>query len=284
MPYTQWQKLEDGAGYVAAGRTVKKITPGIYDLAIIQGTLYWSTVANRTEEIIRFPDTPVDEVVGEIEKFWELGPSFAAHGLPHKRGILLYGPPGSGKTCTLSLVTRDVIERGGVVVIFRSAGSFTLAYRQLRMIQPMTPLVVLMEDIDELLDRPNKSDILNLLDGIEGTERTVFLATTNFPRSPNLGPRVINRPSRFDRRFRVGHPGPEARRMYLESISIGVDDFDIERYARDSHGMSLAHLKELFVGTVLLGTDYGKTLKALRDMCESVNDSDDPDGAFGTYI
>jgi len=285
MGYEQWTEHDEGAGYTATGRTVTALEPGVYDIALVNGVLIWVPVENRTEELIRFPDTPVAEVATEIEKFWDREALFRAHGLPHKRGILLWGPPGSGKTCTLALVTRDVVRRGGIVIIFRTPGVFSVGYRQLRAIQPDVPLVVLMEDIDELLSKTNKSEVLNLLDGIEATHKTVFLATTNYPESPNLGPRIVNRPSRFDRRFKIGHPGIESRKMYLETITVPGDDIDICKYAADTDGLSLAHVKELFVATVLLGVNYSKTLKTLKTMSEKPSSAYDEDGhqGFGTY-
>jgi SpoVK/Ycf46/Vps4 family AAA+-type ATPase len=146
------------------------------------------------------------------------------------------------------------------------------------MVQPDTKIVVFMEDLDALLER-KESVTLNMLDGAEDLQRVVFVATTNYPEK--LGPRVQNRPSRFDRRFKIPHPSPVARQMYLEKVvSAGSAKIDIERYVRDSDGFSLAHLKELFVATVLIGAPYEKAVASLREMIEetasSVYDTTDP--------
>lgn len=285
MGYEQWTSAEDGSAFSPTGKTCSALPPGIYDPTVFNGQLFMMPVTARDEEIIRFPDTPTDEVVGEIQSFWSKQDAFAAHGLPFKRGILLYGPPGSGKTSCLQLVVRDVVKRGGLVFMFGGSNVFMSAYRTLRTIQPETPLVVLMEDLDEILGRTaNESQILNLLDGVESTHKVVFLATTNYPEK--LGARIVNRPSRFDRRFLVAHPSSAARRMYLETLTREGDGVDLERYVADSNGFSLAHLKELFVATVLLGTDYDDTVTYLKSMREKTAGSweggDERKVGFGT--
>jgi AAA+ superfamily predicted ATPase len=263
----KWRVVDDGM-FTSVGRTVRTMPPGVYDIiADARGHTYFQEMVARDDEIIRFPEMPIDEVVGEIERFWGREEAFKNHGLPFKRGILLYGPPGSGKSCTLQLVAREMIERGGYVVPFRTPALFLRGYRMLRQVQPNAPIVVLMEDLDEILKGKSsvgESEILNLLDGIESTHKVVFLATTNYPRA--LGARIFNRPSRFDRRILVGHPTAASRRTYLERLVREGDMFDIDKMARDAESMSLAHLKELFVSTVILGSPYEQTLKALRAM------------------
>jgi SpoVK/Ycf46/Vps4 family AAA+-type ATPase len=275
MGYSQWNEVDGGIAFSASDQTVPKLPPGVYALQVTQGVLYWVPVENRTDEIIRFPETPIDEVVAEIQTFWTREDEFKTHGLPYKRGILLWGPPGSGKTSTLAFLTRDVVERGGVVVMFNGPSMFTTGYRMFRMVQPDTPLVVLMEDLDEILDHANQSEILNLLDGVEATHKVVFLATTNYPEK--LGPRIVNRPSRFDRRFKIGHPNETSRRIYIESLIRPGDDVNLEQYARDTDGMSLAHVKELFVATALLGSPYDRTVRTLQAMKEKATSAYDED-------
>jgi SpoVK/Ycf46/Vps4 family AAA+-type ATPase len=247
--------------------TVDEMKPGLYEPAVRQDVgLFFSPIELRDDELIRFPDTDMDKIVGDIEKFWEREQIFIDHDLPYKRGILLHGPPGSGKSCTLQLVSRDVIRRGGVVLLFTDPEMFVAAYRIFRRVQPDTPMVVLMEDVDTILERKNESKVLNLLDGAEVAGKVVFLATTNYPEK--LGPRIMNRPSRFDRVYIIGHPKEESRRLYLTAMMLEQDYevIDVDQWVRDTHGLSLAHLKELFIGVVALGEDYHETLAILKDM------------------
>jgi ATP-dependent 26S proteasome regulatory subunit len=267
--FSGWTDVGDDT-YRAAVDTVPTLPPGLYDTIVTNAGLFFSRSDESDRDILRFPDAPIDTVVAEIERFWDRHDLFRAHGMPHKRGILLYGPPGSGKTCTIQLIARDVIERGGVVFTYSDA--FANAYHQLRSVEEDRPLVVLMEDLDSIITPHNESRILNVLDGIGEMTRVVFVASTNYPEK--LGPRITNRPSRFDRKVLVGHPGPDSRRMYLDSLKLEVDDFDIDQWVKDTDGFSLAHLKELFVSVLILGNEYTVALKELAAMREAVKSYD----------
>lgn len=262
------------------GNTTPILPPGYYDITVDNGgTLWLEAVRARGEKLLRFPDAATDKVLSEIETFWEREDTFAKYGLPFKRGILLWGPPGSGKTCTLQLIARDVVERGGIVLIYQPE-LFVHAYRQIRHIQPETPIVVLMEDLDATLKRHDESTVLNTLDGTDTIHKTVFVATSNYPEE--LGERIINRPSRFDRRLFVGDPSAVARTMYLEDLTEehGVDKgiTPIKTMVKDTEGMSLAHVKELFVAHAVIGAPYKEALENLTEMFyekpTSLNDRD----------
>jgi energy-coupling factor transporter ATP-binding protein EcfA2 len=275
---TQYAITESGA-YHPVGQTTGDLPPGMYEPVLTQEGLFLVPMAIRTDDIVVFPDAATTEVVREIEKFWEREDRFREFGLPFKRGMLLYGPPGSGKSTTLQLVARDVIGRDGIVMPFRG-DAWLMAYRAVRAVQPEVPIVTLMEDLDALLER-KESSTLNLLDGAEDLQRVIFLATTNY--IEKLDPRVKNRPSRFDRRFHIDHPGAEARRLYLESIADGKVEIDIARYVKDTEGMSLAHLKELFVATVIIGQQYETAVRELEAM--NNNRVHSADGApVGQYV
>lgn len=277
---TQWGHAN--GMYYAVSDTLPEMPPGLYDMAVTNGTLFFVQAATGEGSLIRFPGTPSDEVVSEIQRFWDRQELYKAYGVAHKRGLLLYGPPGSGKSCTLQLVARDVIAAGGFVLLWPGPEIMHIALRQIRDIQPQARVVVLMEDIDALLEARNESAILNLLDGIESYPMVVYLATTNY--IERLAPRIANRPSRFDRRFRIDHPTKEARRMYLESLipEEHAGDVDLEQMVRDTEGMSLAHLKELLVSTQVIGSEYDATVRVLKAMNErpSSLDGDDLPGQY----
>jgi len=231
--------------------------------------------------LLEFPETNSQRVVAEIQKFWELEAKFRENKLPYKRGVILWGPPGSGKSSTIKLILRDVFERNGIAIKFGVPNIFIECIRVIRTIQKDTPLVVLMEDIDATIEEWGETDVLNILDGIESIDKVVYLATTNYPEK--LGPRIINRPSRFDRRYKMPHPKEASRRLYFEHLfKDKTHDYDLNRWVKDTAKMSVAHLKELYIAVCILGDPYDGVIKSLKSMVEEkVSSEEDDKNNFG---
>lgn len=280
--FVQWTTTDNKAFFPAA-RSVAALEPGLFEIRNTpNGIYYFERVAMGTEGLLKFPETASQMVVNEIETFWEREELFKKHNLAFKRGMILWGPPGSGKTCTIKLAIQDLIKRKGVVIKFGHPAIFAEGMRIFREIQPNTPVICLMEDIDAILESYNESDVINILDGVDMIQKVVFLATTNYPEK--LGPRILNRPSRFDKRFKIGMPNPESRRIYLRSLITGKKDIpDLERWVKDTEGFSIAHLKELFIAVVFLGDGYDTALRTLKEMSDSI--SSEHDGSrMGLYL
>ncbi len=282
LSYVNWNS-PDGRVFFPASPTVSVLTPGVYEINKCNMGLYFEKIPVRTDGLLEFPDTTSHRVTDEIKKFWDREHIFKQYELTYKRGILLFGPPGSGKSCTIQLIMRDVVERNGIVIKFGNPFFFIEGMRILRQIQPQTPVVVIMEDIDSLLRQFDESEILNILDGINEVTKTVFLATTNYPEL--LGDRIVNRPSRFDKRFEVGFPCEKSRKMYFEFL-IGQNnpqqlqdklkelDINLNKWVKDTENLSIAHLKELFIQVVIIGDLYEESIETLRSMTEKVKCSE----------
>lgn len=275
----------DGNRFFPAGSTVGHITPGIYDIQVdnMKG-IFFQKINVKTDGLIRFPETNSEQVIEEISKFWERENLFKKYKLNYKRGLFLYGPPGSGKSSAIQLVCEDVIGRKGVVFKFTAPGIFSDGLRIFREIQPETPIVVLMEDIDSIIESYNESEILNILDGVDQISKVVYLATSNYPE--RLGQRFLNRPSRFDKRFKMDHPKKKSREIYFQYL---IDEetrinfnIDINKWVDDTNGMSIAHLKELFITVCILGNSYEESIEILRGMMEEKpSSSEDNVGKIG---
>lgn len=278
----QWTS-HDGRKFVPASRTVEKLLPGAYEVSSSQSVgIYFEKIDVKTEGLVRFPDTNSEKVIDEIVKFWDREDRFKEFSLNHKRGICLWGPPGGGKSCTIQFIMKDVIARDGIVLKFTHPAIFSSGMRILREIQPDTPIVVLMEDLDSIIENYCESDVLNLLDGVDRVQKIVFLATTNYPEI--LGPRIINRPSRFDKRIFIGYPNADSRRAYFRHLISGgsglegdelegyVDHraqelgVDLDEWVDQTEDFSVAHLKELFVAVVIQGDPLDEALDTLRSM------------------
>lgn len=280
---TQWT-TSDGVRYFPAGTTIPDLEPGVYEVKTSQNGIYFERVPIKTEGLIEFPETNSEKVVNEIQNFWGKEDVFRSQGLAYKRGIILWGPAGSGKSSTIQLIIADVTQnRSGVVFKLNTEPTLFLeGLRIFREVQPNTPIVILMEDIDALIRTYDESEILNILDGVDRVEKIVFLATTNYPEE--LGERIMNRPSRFDKRFKMPHPKAKSRRVYFEHlISRGTIDkpLDLERWVKDTEGMSVAHLKELFIAVCILGEDYQETVETLKAMMEEHPSSTEDDTPIG---
>lgn len=281
--YTLWSSA-DNVIFQPSRSPIEVLPPGLYEIMSNPNIgLYFNRVKFSTENVIKFPDTNSEKVIDEITNFWSKEDVFKSYGLSFKRGILLYGPPGSGKTSTIKLVIEDVINRGGVVLKFDHPELFSGGMRILRNIQPTTPVVVLMEDLDSILECFNESDVINILDGVDRIEKILFLATTNY--IEKLGPRIANRPSRFDRRFKIDVPSDAARKMYFENVMLPGDvekyGVDIDEWVEDTKGMSIAHLKELVTSVVILGTSYEETLENLENMKKELSSGSEDEGSVG---
>ena len=192
------------------------------------------------------------------------------------------------------LALDDVVARGGIGILFEDIGLLENAYDVLRTIQSDTPVVVVIEDLDNYCHNAHyESRILNFLDGVEeGVSNTIFLATTNYV--DQLPDRIKNRPSRFDKKFEIGFPPAEHRARYLQSlldsIPAGLDTFQdripFDRAIQDTDSLSLAHIKELFIAVTVLGSDYSATIEALKSGIEAEDlgsagtgeDTPDPSG------
>lgn len=284
----QWT-TPNGEIFIPSGKTIKELEPGVYDIGESnQLGIYFEKLKVNTHNLIKFPDSRSEKVIEEIMKFWERKDIFKNRGdkasIMYKRGICLWGPPGSGKTCTVQLIVKDVIEnRNGICVIFGHPRLFLHGMRTLRQIHPNKKVVVLMEDLDSIIEQHDESEVLNILDGVNAFEDVVYLATTNYPEK--LGARIINRPSRFDKRIKIDFPNDECRSIYLKSLltdeEIKVHKISLKKWVEDTKGFSMAHMKELFVAVVILGDKYEDALKNLQGMKSQINSDNDSSGTLG---
>jgi SpoVK/Ycf46/Vps4 family AAA+-type ATPase len=179
---------------------------------------------------------------------------FELLGVPWKRGILLTGPPGNGK----SHLIRAILNRLSVPrLIVRNFGDDADDVQEVfDKVREMSPCVLVLEDIDSLI-RPNLlSVVLNSLDGTEPLNGVLVIATTNHPEK--LDPAIRNRPSRFDRLIEFGPPNEELRglllrKLFARAIEEGsLSDQELISLVEVTQGFSIAYMKELAISTMLL--------------------------------
>jgi hypothetical protein len=266
-PREAYQWIVSGNTFSPTGETTSSLPVGAYKANIDgYGICHLQKMNIITDELLKLPDTSSTRVLNAIDVFWNAKQKFIEKGQLFKRGIMLWGPPGSGKTVTVMLLIDDLIKRGGIVLVSQNPQIASRALETIREIEPDRPLICVLEDIDELIDNFGESAILSLLDGENQINNVVHLATTNYPE--RLDARIANRPSRFDEIIKIGMPSIEARRFYLRSriTNDELNDESLEKWVIESSDLSIAHLKELVIAVFCLGRNYEETIIRLKKM------------------
>jgi len=272
--FNKWLKKSDYEFVpMQVGETVVSLDPGVYrpDYSDALGSYYFHRKDFNTEDLIVLPSSKHQEIFRSIRRFLECKELYKKNGFFFKRGILLHGRPGSGKTCLINLICKHVIEHLGAVVITISnhpeVEMFTSELSSvLRQIEPDRLIIIVFEDLDGLCQGSTETMVLNLLDGVNQLENVIYLGSTNY--IENLKERVINRPSRFDDRIYVPFLSPEDREVYFR-YKIPEDviaTIDLPEWVSKTDGMSFAHLAELIKSHLILGVSFDDTIKKLEEM------------------
>lgn len=264
MDHQQWV-ISPNDTYQPTGKTTPSIPPGVYKFSVDDhGRIYAEKVKVITDDLIVLPDSANARIVIGMEKFWNSKHRYESRKLLYKRGIGLWGPPGSGKTATLQLLMKQLIAAGGIVIISGDPAVTVEGLKIFRRIESARNVITIFEDIDETIDKYGEHSLLGLLDGESQISNVCNICTTNYP--DKLGARIINRPSRFDEVIFVGMPSKEAREVYLRNVAPEVDDEMLAQWVADTEKMSVAHLKELAVAVLCLDQEYSDVIRRLKSM------------------
>lgn len=260
-PVSAWAM--SGDMFWGISESLKRLDAGCYRLGVSQSIgVYLQRQPIRTDALIELPDSKSEQIIAEITHFTTLRPAFTQRGLLYKRGVLLWGPPGSGKTSTLHLLMRLIVDRlGGIALLIDHPHTAAAALQLVRKVEPERQLIGIMEDIDGLVQNYGVSEYLSLLDGESQIDNVVFVATTNYPE--RLDKRFVDRPSRFDTVEYVGMPSDDARRTYLRHKEPDLPDGTIDEMVEVSDGLSIAHLRELIILTQCFGRSIADAAKRL---------------------
>lgn len=263
--YFHWSK-RNGL-YRPVGKVQDTVPAGIYEIDNDNSGWYLSKVKFPADTLLRLPGMPIDYILNQIKTFWEREVLFQQTGLLHKRGILMYGPAGCGKTSIIRLLCDDIVRRDGIVIMVTNCRLTETALGGIRQIEPRRPILTIIEDIETFMGGSDESSsaraLLALLDGETQVDHIVHLATTNKP--DQLEDRIVKRPGRFDLVVGLNHPVADARRAYLENLlHEHVSPEEMDAMVAETEGLGLAHLRELVVASYCLGLDRKETLSRLK--------------------
>merc|ERR1711935_953614 len=202
-------------------------------------------------------------------------------GIKPPRGVLLYGPPGSGKTLIGRAVANETGANfyiiNGPEIMSKMAGESESNLRKMfQQAEENAPSIIFMDEIDSIAPKREKtngevekrivSQLLTLMDGINSRAQVIVIACTNRPNS--IDP-ALRRFGRFDREVDIGVPDETGR---LQILSIHTrkmkldEDVDLEKVAKLTHG---------YVGADLAQCCNEAALQCIRDKMDIIDFEDD---------
>ncbi|GKV18976.1 hypothetical protein SLEP1_g29281 [Rubroshorea leprosula] len=206
---------------------------------------------------------------------------FKSIGVKPPKGILLYGPPGSGKT----LIARAVANETGAFfflingpeIMSKLAGESESNLRKaFEEAEKNAPSIIFIDELDSIAPKREKthgeverrivSQLLTLMDGLKSRSHVIVMGATNRPNS--IDP-ALRRFGRFDREIDIGVPDEVGRlevlRIHTKNMKL-ADDVDLERVAKDTHG---------YVGADLAALCTEAALQCIREKMDVIDLEDE---------
>lgn len=245
----------------------------------------------KSSEGIKFSDVAGEdeakENLAEIVDYLHNPDKYREIGASMPKGILLVGPPGTGKTMLAKAVAGEAsvpfFSMSGSEFVEMFVGMGASKVRDLfKQAKEKAPCIVFIDEIDaigkkrdgQLGGNDEREQTLNQLltemDGFEGNNGVIILAATNRPES--LDP-ALTRPGRFDRRVPVELPDLKGReailRVHAKKIKVS-EDVDFQQIARMASGASGAELANIVNEAALRAVRDGRKFVTQSDLEESI--------------
>jgi len=263
---------------------VRQLIEDARDIAMPAGdarlTVYRNHYTSWTQQLQRFPRPPesvvlpagvMESLIGDCRRFLEDRTWYLQRGVPYRRGFLLHGPPGTGKSSAVVAIASSL--KMDIAVL--NLGDSSLGDNDVSELLSELPVnaLLLIEDIDcifvqrdatdEKNNRMTFSGLLNAIDGVAASEGRLLFATTNH--RERLDPALI-RPGRIDRQLEIGFASSEQiRRIFL-------------RFYPDAE----PSLADYFAETVPAGRIAMSAIQAL--LIEHANSADDACAALDDWL
>lgn len=216
----------------------------------------------QNDQAYRFAGSPAEMVLSEIEAFWKKKDEYKKYGVMHRRGIVVHGPAGTGKTIGIDQAVEAVTSAGDVAFYGENIGALIEGLKAFREVEPDRKVLVVLEDAEKYIGHQERA-MLQLLDGADSIEGVLYIASTNYL---ERFPERLLRSRRFDRKVFVGPPNLAGRKAYLQNkLGKSVAPEEVDRIAKETDGLSYGDLATLITDAFILEEKVDSVIARLKN-------------------
>lgn len=233
----------------------------VYDNYWTKSKSLWEQVQKAEWENVILDEDMKKGLTDVSTRFFDGKSVYDDLGVPWKRGLIFYGPPGNGKTISIKALMHTLLRHRPKPIptlyvksapnVFHIKNVFALARR-------LSPCLLVLEDIETIVTPATRSYFFNEVDGLENNDGILMVASTNY--LERLDPGLAKRPSRFDRKYLFPMPSEHERTLYAQfwrhklrnKPSIEFPSRLCPAIAKITDGFSFAYMQEAFIATLLV--------------------------------
>lgn len=278
-------------GFKAVEFKVVEVDPGEYCIVSPNTMLFDEGEPIKREDEEQLDGVGYDDIGGcrkqmaQIREMIELPlrhpQLFKTLGVKPPRGVLLYGPPGSGKTLIARAIANETgaffFLLNGPEIMSKMAGEAEANLRKaFEEAEKNSPAIIFIDEIDSIAPKRDKtngevekrvvSQLLTLMDGLKGRGHVVVIAATN---RPNTIDPALRRFGRFDRELDIGVPDEVGRmeilRIHTKNMKLS-EEVDLAEVAKNTHG---------YVGADMAALCTEAALQCIREKMDLIDIEED---------
>ena len=243
-----------------------------------KNTKLWQSVQKSKWENVILDSALKDSLIQDVEGFFNQKAHYNQFEVPWKRGIILHGLPGNGKTMTVKALMNGLSARPTPIPTLSvksgkgDYGTIWAIRKIFKKARQMKPCLLIFEDLDSLITEESRSFFLNEVDGMENNDGIMMIGSTNYLEKLDAG--ITKRPSRFDRKYHFDLPAVPERTRYCEfwrsrlanNKTINFPAKMCSAIAGITDGFSFAYLQEAFISSLLV---------IVNEQCKNANEAHD---------
>ncbi len=202
------------------------------------------------------------DIKKDIDFFFKNKKVYKDNKFPYKRGILLYGSPGNGKTTMIRNIIETYKDSAYSFLLSRRSNISVELFEFLKNNTKNKPKIVIVEDIDRFY-QDDIQTLLNAVDGVYELNNVYIIATCNDLSKVDVA--LLNRPSRFDKIYLIDDPDKLQRVKLLKMYFPNLTTDEIKECSEASKGLNGAFFKEIFVNSKINKSTAMESIKDIMD-------------------